>query len=146
MASPQIIQALKASGKSMAGIGGVALAYGAVTDYKGRQEKGSSGLVAGIGTVVGNILPNLLISGPRGAVYNALIYGLPMIPAVAGAVAATSQSREQYIRRSAQPFTHYGYAPTMGAIQSMQRCAEQTSNMRGLSQTHAGLASQALRR
>lgn len=138
----------------MAGIGllknsGLTIAVGSLMafgDYSNRRAEGKGVMTSAVGTTFNSLIPMALFQGPRGWVYEGLYRALPIVPSLVAAGSMMATERGVYMRKSALPFSNYGYQPTMGAIQAMQRGLERMSDVRGVTQAHASLASQALRR
>ncbi len=137
------------SGIASAGIATAAAGFSGLLDYKGRRAEGQGAVSSAFNSLMWNVLPGVLFGGGPvlASIAKQLAFGsIPEIPTLMAGIAVASRNQESILRRSALPFSGYGYQPTAGAIQSMNRGLEALGKSRGLSSAHAGLAAQALRR
>jgi hypothetical protein len=119
---------------------------GGYLEYKSRVAEGESVPKSAFNTLFWNVMPTILFQGPF-AIPKQIAFGLiPAIPQIMQGIRNGLRYGPENYRKSAMPFSNYGFVPTAGAVQAMQRGLEAMGGSRGLSQAHAALAAQALRR
>lgn len=114
--------------------------FQALESYDNEQSEPNLGLTAMFS------LPGLLMGGPAGLAAGWAISKIPEIPSLIRGTNNFLKQQDMVRRQSALPFGGYNWAPTAGAIESMNRGLSAMGSSSNLTSTHAGLASMALRR